>query len=52
MKDRASELIESHDATIQYDEHEIFSCLMLYKYNPLRNLILGALEAYLDDFRL
>lgn len=42
--------IESHNATIKYEETEIFSCLMLVAENPLKSLILDAFNAYLKDF--
>jgi hypothetical protein len=43
--------IESHSATIKYEDIEIFSCLMLVNENPLKGLILEAFEAYLKDFQ-
>jgi hypothetical protein len=43
--------IENHNATIQYEETEIFSCLMLVSDNPLKGLILDAFEAYLKDYQ-
>jgi hypothetical protein len=43
--------VESHNATIRYEETEVFSCLMLVSDNPLKELILDAFEAYLKDFQ-
>jgi hypothetical protein len=43
--------IEDHNAIIEYEGTQVFSCLMLVTENPLRSLILEAFEAYLQDFQ-